>query len=77
MLTDTAALDPEPVSAGRGAGDVWARAGSPLTGDWVELVDRQPGLTNMRKKATTWMPATIPRIFKIFMGGAEWWIMGR
>src|SRR5664280_346411 len=75
MLTETAGAVPRSVAAaGPRAG---GGAVSPLAGAWRRLVDRQPGFTNMRKKATTWMPATMPRIFKIFMGGAECWIMGR
>ena len=31
------------------------------------VLEVQPGLAKMRIKANTWMPTTMPKIFRIFM----------
>jgi hypothetical protein len=33
------------------------------------VVELQPGLAKIRMSAKTWMPTTIPKIFRIFIGG--------
>jgi hypothetical protein len=33
------------------------------------LVELQPGLAKIRMSAKTWMPTTMPKIFRIFIGG--------
>jgi hypothetical protein len=57
MLSETAGAVPVPGSDGAVAADAvegaGAAAGSVSAREGAALVDRQPGLTNMRKKATT------------------------
>ena len=50
-----------------GAGSVFATVS---TGAGAGFEDElQPGLAKMRTRANTWMPTTMPKIFRIFIGG--------
>jgi hypothetical protein len=54
----------EGAGAGEGAAAVSVGRGAGL------LVELQPGLAKIRIRAKTWMPTTMPKIFRIFIGGA-------
>jgi hypothetical protein len=49
-------------------GDALFEAVSPGEGG-VFVVELQPGLAKIRISAKRWMPTTMPKIFRIFIGG--------
>ena len=62
------------VAATERFGTLMAGAGSDFAtvsvGAGAGLVDElQPGVAKMRTRANTWMPTTMPKILRIFIGG--------
>ena len=62
---DAGAYGSKLAAGGGGAAEIGAGAAGSLVA--VRPVERQPGLTRMKKSGTTWQAATMAMIFRRFM----------